>query len=54
MTRQAVSYRSGRVLVAGDAGHVHAQICGQGLNLGVQDSANLGWKLARVVRGRHP
>ena len=54
MTRQAVSYRSGRVLVAGDAAHVHAPIGGQGLNLGVQDSVNLGWKLAQVVRGTSP
>jgi hypothetical protein len=54
MTRQAVSYRIGRVLVAGDAAHVHAPIGGQGLNLGVQDSVNLGWKLAQVVRGTSP
>ncbi len=54
MTRQAVSYRSGRVLLAGDAAHVHAPIGGQGLNLGVQDSVNLGWKLAQVVRGTSP
>jgi hypothetical protein len=51
MTRQAVAYRSGRVLVAGDAAHVHAPIGGQGLNVGVQDSVNLGWKLAQVVSG---
>src|ERR1700694_2387125 len=49
MTRQAVAYRSGRVLVAGDAAHVHAPIGGQGLNIGVQDAVNLGWKLAEVV-----
>ena len=54
MTRQAVSYRHGRVLVAGDAAHVHAPLGGQGLNLGVQDSVNLGWKLARVVQGASP
>ncbi|MCU1677632.1 MAG: yhjG2 [Frankiales bacterium] len=51
MTRQAVAYRSGRVLVAGDAAHVHAPLGGQGLNLGVQDAVNLGWKLAQVVNG---
>jgi 3-(3-hydroxy-phenyl)propionate hydroxylase len=54
MTRQAVAYRSGRVLVAGDAAHVHPPIGGQGLNIGVQDSVNLGWKLAQVVRGTSP
>ncbi len=54
MTRQAVSYRNGRVLVAGDAAHVHPPMGGQGLNLGVQDSVNLGWKLAQVVNGRSP
>ena len=53
-TRQAVAYRSGRVLVAGDAAHVHAPMGGQGLNLGVQDSVNLGWKLAQVVSGASP
>jgi hypothetical protein len=46
-----VAYRSGRVLVAGDAAHVHAPIGGQGLNIGVQDAVNLGWKLAQVVSG---
>jgi hypothetical protein len=51
MTRQAVAYRSGRVLVAGDAAHVHAPVGGQGLNIGVQDAVNLGWKLAQVVSG---
>lgn len=50
-TRQAASYRRGRVLLAGDAAHVHYPVSGQGLNLGVQDAVNLGWKLARVVRG---
>src|ERR1700738_4180854 len=54
MTRQAVAYRSGRVLVAGDAAHVHAPIGGQGLNIGVQDAVNLGWKLAQVVSGTSP
>jgi 3-(3-hydroxy-phenyl)propionate hydroxylase len=54
MTRQAVTYRSGRVLLAGDAAHVHAPFGGQGLNLGVQDSVNLGWKLARVIKGTSP
>jgi 3-(3-hydroxy-phenyl)propionate hydroxylase len=51
MTRQAVAYRSGRVLVAGDAAHVHPPHGGQGLNTGVQDAVNLGWKLAQVVNG---
>jgi 2-polyprenyl-6-methoxyphenol hydroxylase-like FAD-dependent oxidoreductase len=54
MTRQAVTYRRGRVLIAGDAAHVHAPLGGQGLNLGVQDSVNLGWKLAQVVHGTSP
>jgi 3-(3-hydroxy-phenyl)propionate hydroxylase len=54
MTRQAVAYRGGRVLLAGDAAHVHAPIGGQGLNLGVQDAVNLGWKLAQVVDGTSP
>ncbi len=54
MTRQAVSYRAGRILLAGDAAHVHAPLGGQGLNLGVQDAVNLGWKLARVVDGTAP
>lgn len=51
-SRQAVSYRDGRVLLAGDAAHVHAPVSGQGVNLGVQDAVNLGWKLAQVVNGR--
>ena len=46
MTRQAACYRNGRVLLAGDAAHVHPPIGGQGLNLGLQDAVNLGWKLA--------
>jgi 3-(3-hydroxy-phenyl)propionate hydroxylase len=54
MTRQAASYREGRVLLAGDAAHVHYPVGGQGLNLGVQDAVNLGWKLAQVVRGTSP
>jgi len=51
MTRQAARYRDRRVLLAGDAAHVHSPVGGQGLNLGVQDAVNLGWKLAQVVRG---
>lgn len=51
MTRQAAAYRAGRVLLAGDAAHVHYPAGGQGLSLGVQDAANLGWKLAQVVHG---
>jgi 3-(3-hydroxy-phenyl)propionate hydroxylase len=53
-TRQAVSYREGRVLLAGDAAHVHPPQGGQGLNTGVQDAVNLGWKLAQVVNGTSP
>ena len=49
MTRQAASYREGRVLLAGDAAHIHGPQGGQGLNTGVQDAVNLGWKLAQVV-----
>ncbi len=49
--RQAASYRAKRVLLAGDAAHVHSPTGGQGLNLGVQDAVNLGWKLAQVVSG---
>lgn len=52
--RQAAAYRSGRVLLAGDAAHVHHPIGGQGLNTGVQDAVNLGWKLAQVVKGTSP
>src|SRR5260370_30661585 len=51
MARQAVSCRRGRVLLAGDAAHVHPPQGGQGLNTGVQDAVNLGWKLAQVVNG---
>ena len=54
MTRQAVSYRNGRVLLAGDAAHVHPPQGGQGLNTGVQDAVNLGWKLAQVVNQTSP
>ena len=50
-TRQAVSYRHRRVLLAGDAAHVHPPMGGQGLNIGVQDAVNLGWKLAQAVKG---
>ncbi|MEO6413446.1 MAG: FAD-dependent monooxygenase [Pedococcus sp.] len=50
-TRQAASYRSGRVLLAGDAAHIHSPAGGQGIGLGIQDAANLGWKLAQVVKG---
>ena len=53
-TRQAATYRKGRVLLAGDAAHVHSPMGGQGLNLGVQDAVNLGWKLAQVVSGTSP
>jgi 2-polyprenyl-6-methoxyphenol hydroxylase-like FAD-dependent oxidoreductase len=53
-TRQAASYRAKRVLLAGDAAHVHSPAGGQGLNLGVQDAVNLGWKLAQVARGTAP
>ncbi|SEQ39740.1 FAD-dependent monooxygenase [Arthrobacter sp. OV608] len=54
MTRQASTYRSGRILLAGDAAHVHAPDGGQGLNIGVQDAVNLGWKLGQVVKGAAP
>ena len=53
-TRQAATYRSGRVLLAGDAAHIHSPVGGQGLNIGVQDAVNLGWKLAQVVNGVSP
>src|SRR5262245_4723564 len=54
MARQAASYRDRRVLLAGDAAHVHGPAGGQGLNIGVQDAVNLGWKLAQVVKGTSP
>jgi 3-(3-hydroxy-phenyl)propionate hydroxylase len=54
MTRQAASYRKGRILLAGDAAHVHSPVGGQGLNTGVQDAVNLGWKLALVIHGTAP
>ena len=54
VTRQAAAYRAGRVLLAGDAAHVHSPVGGQGLNTGVQDAVNLGWKLAEVVHGTAP
>jgi 3-(3-hydroxy-phenyl)propionate hydroxylase len=54
VTRQAAAYRDRRVLLAGDAAHVHPPMGGQGLNIGVQDAVNLGWKLAQVVKGISP
>lgn len=54
MARQAASYRKGRVLLAGDAAHVHPPDGGQGLQTGVQDAVNLGWKLAQVVNRTSP
>ena len=54
MTRQAAAYRTGRVLLAGDAAHIHYPAGGQGLGLGIQDAVNLGWKLAQVVKGNSP
>jgi 3-(3-hydroxy-phenyl)propionate hydroxylase len=54
MTRQAAAYRERRVLLAGDAAHVHPPVGGQGLNIGVQDAVNLGWKLAQVVKRTAP
>lgn len=53
-SRQAEAYRRGRVLLAGDAAHVHSPVGAQGLNTGVQDAVNLGWKLAQVVQGTSP
>jgi len=52
--RQVTAFRSGRVLVAGDAAHVHSPFGGQGLNLGICDAMNLGWKLAATIRGQAP
>jgi len=54
MTRQAARYRDRRTLLAGDAAHVHYPVGGQGLNIGVQDAVNLGWKLAQVVKQASP
>jgi 3-(3-hydroxy-phenyl)propionate hydroxylase len=54
ITRQATAYRDRRVLLAGDAAHVHPPMGGQGLNIGVQDAVNLGWKLAQVVKRISP
>ena len=54
MARQAATYRKGRILLAGDAAHIHHSVGGQGLNTGVQDAANLGWKLAQVIKGTSP
>jgi 3-(3-hydroxy-phenyl)propionate hydroxylase len=53
-TRQADAYRKCRILLAGDAAHIHPPLGGQGLNLGIQDAVNLGWKLAQVVKGVSP
>ena len=54
MTRQAAASRNQRVLLAGDAAHVHPPVGGQGLNLGVQEAVNLGWKLAQVIKQTSP
>jgi 2-polyprenyl-6-methoxyphenol hydroxylase-like FAD-dependent oxidoreductase len=54
MARQAAAYRNRRVLLAGDAAHVHHPVGGQGLNTGLQDAVNLGWKLAQVVNQSSP
>jgi 2-polyprenyl-6-methoxyphenol hydroxylase-like FAD-dependent oxidoreductase len=52
--RQTSTYRNGRVLLAGDAAHIHAPLGGQGLNLGLGDAMNLGWKLAATIQGKAP
>ncbi len=52
--RQAKHYRAGRVFLAGDASHIHSPVGGQGMNTGIQDAANLAWKLAAVARGANP
>ena len=51
---QATAYRDGHVLLAGDAAHTHSPLGGQGLNLGLSDAMNLGWKLAATIRGQAP
>ena len=53
-SQQATTYRKGRVLLAGDAAHIHSPLGGQGLNLGLGDAMNLGWKLAATLRGNAP
>ncbi|WP_323455262.1 FAD-dependent monooxygenase, partial [Rhizobium sp. TBD182] len=53
-TRLAGTYRKGRILLAGDAAHIHAPMGGQGMNVGLQDALNLGWKLAAVVKDEAP
>jgi 2-polyprenyl-6-methoxyphenol hydroxylase-like FAD-dependent oxidoreductase len=53
-SRQAAAYRAGPVFLAGDAAHIHSPAGGQGLNLGLQDAFNLGWKMAEVLRGESP
>lgn len=53
-SRQATSYRNGRVFLAGDAAHIHSPLGGQGLNLGLGDAMNLGWKLAATIHGKAP
>ncbi|HEX4382645.1 MAG TPA: FAD-dependent monooxygenase [Myxococcales bacterium] len=53
-SKQATTYRKGRVLLAGDAAHIHSPLGGQGLNLGLGDAMNLGWKLAATIRGDAP
>ena len=53
-SQQATTYRKGRVLLAGDAAHIHSPLGGQGLNLGLGDAMNLGWKLAATIRGDAP
>jgi 2-polyprenyl-6-methoxyphenol hydroxylase-like FAD-dependent oxidoreductase len=53
-TRHATQYRSGRIFLAGDAAHIHMPAGGQGMNVGIQDAFNLGWKLAAVVQGHAP
>jgi hypothetical protein len=52
--RQATTYRNGRILLAGDAAHIHAPLGGQGLNLGLGDATNLGWKLAATIQEKAP